>query len=154
MPETLDHFLILNRVFYHYYTITLLIILITTLQIRIIRVQLVIIRLLLGSWLLLLTHPPGTRVEINLDAVLMCDLAKKLLNLKCFPRTAGGTRCFLDGLDVLHCVLIEGLLGSLGGGSALTFVQALVGYASDVCRAHVLGGSRVDAVSGDRDAVW
>ena len=72
----------LNRVFYHYYTTTLLIILITTLQIRIIRVQVVINRLLLGSWLLLLTHPPGTRVEINLDAVLSCNLAKELLNLE------------------------------------------------------------------------
>ena len=82
IPETIDHFFILNRVFYRYYTTTLLIILITTLQIRIIRVQLVIIRLLLGSWLLLLTHPPGTRVEINLDAVLSRNLAKELLNLE------------------------------------------------------------------------
>ena len=82
IPETLDHFFILNRVFYHYYTTTLLIILITTLQIRIIRVQVIINGLLLGSWLLLLTHPTGTRVEINLDAVLSCNLAKELLNLE------------------------------------------------------------------------
>ena len=81
-PETLDHFFILNRVFYHYYTTTLLILIITTLQIRIIRAQVFISGLLLGSWLLLLTHPTGTRVEINLDAVLSCNLAKELLNLE------------------------------------------------------------------------
>ena len=65
--------------------------------------------LLLGSRLLL-TPPPGTLVEIDRDAVLMCDLAKELLNLKCFPRTGRGTRRFLDGLDVLHLVVFVDLL--------------------------------------------
>ena len=112
IPETLDHFFILNRVFYHYYTTTLLIILITTLQIRIIRVQLVINRLLLGSrWLL--TRTTGTRVEINLDAVLRCNLAQKLLNLR-FPRTGRGTRRLLDGLEELNRIILLTLGGSLG----------------------------------------
>ena len=119
-------FFILNRVFYHYYTTTLLIILITTLQIRIIRVQLVINRLLLlGSWLLLLTHPPGTRVEINLDAVLSCNLAKELLNLECFPRTGRGTRRLLDGLEECHRIIFLSLGGSLGGSSTLERLSEL-----------------------------
>ena len=122
IPETLDHFFILNRVFYHYYTTTLLIILITTLQIRIIRVQVVINRLLLGSrWLL--TRTTGTRVEINLDAVVICDLAKELLDLK-FARSAGspgrGTRRLLDGLEELNRIILRSLL-SLGGSLGIYF---------------------------------
>ena len=130
IPETLGHFFRLNRVFYHYDTTTLLILIITTLQIRIIRVQVVInklllgSRLLLGSWLLF-THPPGTRVEINLDAVLSCNLAKELLNLECFPRTGRGTRRLLDGLEECHRIIFLSLGGSLGGSSTLERLSEL-----------------------------
>ena len=95
-PGTVDRFFILNRVFTTNTIITLLILIITTLQVRIIRIQVVIINMLLLGSRLLLTPPPDTLVEVDFDAVLSCNLAKELLNLECVPRTGRGTRRFLD----------------------------------------------------------